>query len=111
MISKPPVFTKKYSDMMPLIPKKPQVYGIKIFKQQPDDPINNIIDALGKISRYDTATIIVPIKPIGDRFNRKAQRRAEGLYRNDKKYAEGQNIFVRILRAINPFKLVKFLAT
>ena len=109
IVDKPNIFARKYRDIMPLISKKPSVYNIKTFKQQPDDPINNLIDAMGKISRYDTASIIIPIKPVGDRFNKKAQRRAEGLYRNDKKYIDGENIFLRILKAINPFKLIKFL--
>jgi hypothetical protein len=109
IVDKPNFFARKYRDIMPIISKKPSVYNIKIFKQQPDDPINNLIDAIGKISRYDTASIIIPIKPVGDRFNRKAQKRAEGLYRNDKKYVDGENIFVRILKAINPFKFIKFL--
>ena len=94
---------------MPLVCKKPSVYNIKIFKQQPDDPINNLIDAIGKVSRYDTASIVIPIKPVGDWFNKKAQRRAEGLYRNDKKYIDGENIILMILKAINPFRLIKFL--
>ena len=77
MIEEPQLFAKKYRDIMPLIPKKPSVYNIKIFKQQPDDPTNNLIDAIGKISKYDTASIIIPIKPVGDRFNRKSQKRPE----------------------------------
>lgn len=84
----PKIFAKKYNNIMPLVPKKNPVYIVKTFKQQPDDPINNIIDAMGKISRYDTATIIMPIKPLGNRFNKKIQRRADGLYRNDIKYVK-----------------------
>jgi hypothetical protein len=58
------MFSKKYFDIMPLVPKKNQIYNIKIFKQQPDDPMNNLIDSMCKISKYDTATIIMPIKPL-----------------------------------------------
>ena len=95
---------------MPMQPKKDSVYNIKIFKQQPDDPTNNIIDAIGKISRYDTLSIVMPIKPVDNRFNKKAQKRAEGLYRNDKAYtAYNGNVFVRIINMINPFKLISFL--
>ncbi len=103
------MFSKKHRNIMPLTPKKNQVYTIKTFKQQPDDPINNIIDAMGKISRYDTATILMPIKPLGNRFNAKTQKRADGLYRNDIKYVEGANILLRILKALNPFRLLRFL--
>jgi len=94
---------------MPLVAKKSSVYNIKIFKQQPDDPINNVIDAIGKISRYDTASIVIPIKPVGNRFNTKAQKRAEGLYRNDKKFIGSGNIILNILKALNPLKILKFL--
>jgi len=110
-MSEPKMFSKKYRDVMPMIPKKNQVYNIKIFKQQPDDPLNNVIDAMWKISRYDTASIIIPIKPIGTRWNKKAQKRAEWLYRNDKTYADWSNIFLRILKALNPFHFVRFLVS
>ncbi|MEI8092062.1 MAG: hypothetical protein WCG98_07915 [bacterium] len=96
---------------MPLVPKKVQVYTIKTFKQQPDDPMNNVIDAIGKISRYDTATIIIPIKPLGNRFNRKTQRRSEGLYRNDKRYTDEGSVFVSFLKYVNPFHFIKFLVS
>jgi hypothetical protein len=76
-VAKPHFYSKKYWDIMPLVGKKEDVYNIKIFKQQPDDPINNLIDAMGKISRYDTVSIVMPIKPVGDWFNRKSQKWAE----------------------------------
>lgn len=109
VIETPKVFSKKYRDMMPLVPKKPSYYNIKMYKQQPDDPINNLIDAIGKISRYDTISIIMPIKPVGDWFNKRAQKRAEGLYRNDKTYTDNQSILIKILKRFNPFHLIKFL--
>ncbi|MFA5748326.1 MAG: hypothetical protein WC872_04435, partial [Candidatus Absconditabacterales bacterium] len=108
-IAQPRMFSKKYFDIMPLVPKKNQIYNIKIFKQQPDDPMNNLIDSMCKISKYDTATIIMPIKPLGNSFNKKAQKWAEGLYRNDKKYVDGNNVFKNILNSLNPFKLINFL--
>lgn len=108
-IESPKIFEKKYRNIMPLVPKKDQVYTIKTFKQQADDPINNVIDAMGKISRYDTATIIMATKPVGDRFNRKTQKRSEGLYRNDTRYVGGENGLVRFLKALNPFRILKFL--
>ena len=91
LVEAPKLFAKKYWDIMPMVCKKDSVYNIKLFKQQPDDPVNNIIDAIGKISQYDTASIIMPIKPVGDRFNKKAQKWAEGLYRNDKEYTQQQS--------------------
>ena len=79
---KPKFFKKKYSNIMPIKPKKDPIFNIKIYKQQPDDPINNIIDAIGKISRYDTVNIIIPIKPLGDSFNKKSQKAIDRLYKN-----------------------------
>ena len=109
-MQKPKFFKKKFYDIMPMQPKKEAVYNIKLFKQQPDDPTNNVIDAIGKVSRYDTLSIVMPIKPIGERFNKKAQKRAEGLYRNDKAYtAYNDNILIRILKILNPFALLRFL--
>lgn len=93
---------------MPLVPKKPSVYNIKLFKQQPDDPINNLINAIGKISTQDTVSIVMPIKPVGDWFNKKAQKWAEGLYRNDKKYTEPNYKLHSFLKSLNPFNLISF---
>ena len=108
-VETPKMFNRKYYDIMPLVPKKDQAYNIKIFKQQPDDPINNLIDAMGKISRDDTVTIVMPIKPIGDRFNKKAQKFAEGLYRNDRRYTDPNYKAKRFLAWLNPFHLLKVL--
>jgi len=80
--TKPKVFPRKYRNIMPLEPLKDTVYNIKTFKMQPDDPLNNIIDAMGKISRYDTVSIIIPIKPVGKRFNNKAKKIVDRLYKN-----------------------------
>ncbi|MEI7557382.1 MAG: hypothetical protein WCJ45_00575 [bacterium] len=74
---------------MPIKPKKDPVFNIKIYKQQADDPINNIIDAIGKISRYDTLNIVIPIKPLGDDFNKKSQKAIDRLYKNLPVYEHG----------------------
>ena len=91
---------------MPIKPKKDPVFNIKIFKQQADDPINNIIDAIGKISRYDTLNIVIPIKPLGDAFNRKSQKAADRLYKNLSVYEHGTGWRRYILM---PRKLIGFL--
>ncbi len=79
---KPKFFKRKYHDVIPIEPKKNSLYNIKTFKQQPDDPMNNIIDSIWKISRYDTLSIIIPIKPLGDWFNKKSQKAVDRLYKN-----------------------------
>lgn len=103
---KPKFFKKKYSDIMPIKPKKDPVFNIKIFKQQPDDPINNIIDAIGKISRYDTLNIIIPIKPLGDRFNKRSQQAASRLFK-ELPVNEWKNAWRTYI--IMPRKLIGFL--
>jgi hypothetical protein len=79
---KPKFFKRKYNEIIPIEPKKDPILNIKVFKQQPDDPMNNIIDAIGKVSRYDTLSIIFTIKPLGDKFNKKAQKAVDRLYKN-----------------------------
>lgn len=89
---------------MPLVPLKDTVYNIKTFKMQPDDPLNNVIDALGKISRYDTVSVIMPIKPVGKWFNTKAKKLLDKLYKNIdiSPMARRKYIFM-------PWKLLSFL--
>jgi len=108
-IEAPKLFKHKYYDIMPLVPKRPSVYNIKLFKQQPDDPINNLIDAIGKISKEDTVSVVMPIKPVGDWFNKKAQKWAEWLYRNDKKYTDPKYKLHSFLRNLNPFHWIGFI--
>lgn len=103
---KPKFFQKKYNDIIPIEPKKDPLYNIKTYKQQPDDPMNNIIDAIGKISRYDTLSIIIPIKPMGEEFNKKAQKAVDRLYKNLSLYESGNRWRKYILM---PRKLVGFL--
>ena len=81
-VKKPDPFQKKYSDIMPLEPEKDPVYTIKTFKQVPDDPINNVIDTMSKISIYDTVTAILVIKPEDSSYNAKRQKAADRLYKN-----------------------------
>lgn len=86
---RPRFFAKKHYDITVMETVKNPVFPIKTFKQMPDDPINNIIDTMGKMSTEDTFSIVMPIKPIGDKFNRKAKKRATGLYRKDNFYVKG----------------------
>lgn len=81
-VKKPDPFQRKYSDIMPLEPEKDPVYTIKTFKQIPDDPINNVIDTMSKVSIYDTVTAILVIKPEDSSYNAKRQKAADRLYKN-----------------------------
>lgn len=109
VVEQPKLFKKKYSDIMPLVPKKNSVYNIRLYKQMSDDPINNLIDAMAKVSRYDTVSIVVPIKPVGEWMNKKAQRWANGLYRNDKKYTDPNHKVKTFFSYLNPLKFLSLL--
>jgi accessory colonization factor AcfC len=47
-----------------------------------DDPINNIIDSMNNIAKSDTATVIMTIKPLPDKWNEKAKKQVDRLYKN-----------------------------
>ena len=47
-----------------------------------DDPINNLIDSMNNIAKSDTATVIMTIKPLSDRWNEKAKKQVDRLYKN-----------------------------
>ena len=68
--------------------------------------MNNIIDSIGKISRYDTLSIIMPIKPLGDRFNKRSQKAVDRLYKNLPIYGTNN---ARWTYFIMPWKLIGFL--
>ena len=67
---------------MPLETEKNGLYTIKMYKRHSDDPINNIIDAMRNISVYDTATVIMPIKPMPEQWSEDAQKKVDRLYKN-----------------------------
>ncbi|MFZ2150830.1 MAG: hypothetical protein WAZ12_04095 [Candidatus Absconditicoccaceae bacterium] len=81
-IKKPKFFGKKYSDITILGLKEDPVYTIKMFKLMPDDPINNLVDAMSKVQNTDTVTLLMPIKPEGSWFNTKMKKAADRLYKN-----------------------------
>ena len=105
-VAKPKPFQKKFYDILTLEPKRDPVYTIKTFKQMPDDPINNVIDTMSKVSVYDTVTSILTIKPESEGFNAKRQKAAERLYKWLDLYKTNwwhwSNLF-------NPIKIFKFL--
>ncbi len=64
IVKKPELFKKKHFDVMPLETQEEDCYTLKSFRRMGDDPINNLIDGLRNISKYDTANIIMTIKPL-----------------------------------------------
>ncbi len=81
-IKNPNTTSKKHYKIMPMQTSKQSVYTINLFKRMEDDPMNNIIDAMRNVSVYDTATVIMPMKPVWISWNNKAKRQVERLYKN-----------------------------
>lgn len=106
-IKRPKLFTKKYRDIMAIEPKKNPIYPIKIYKQLEDDPVNNLIDSISKIPKEDEFHVLLICKPVGKRYNKKAAKWADGLYRNDETYIQPVPFWKKVLLA--PVKFVKFL--
>lgn len=84
IIEEPNFFEKKHSDIIPLSTQLDDVYTIKMYKRATDDQINNVIDAMSNISRYDTASVIFTMKPAPESWNRTAQKKANLLYKDIK---------------------------
>ncbi len=82
-IEQPNFFSKKYDNIIPMEARKEGAYPIRIFKQLEDDPMNNVIDSIAKISEEDTFTVSLTIKPATEKFNQRAQKLAEALYKKD----------------------------
>lgn len=105
---KPDFFSKKYNSITVMATRKNSVFPIKTYKQMPDDPLNNIIDTMGKMSSEDTFSIVMPIKPIGEKFNKNAQKWARWLYRREKFYVQWwEHRIKKIL--LFPWSVVQFL--
>ncbi len=105
----PPNFKrKKYRDILAVEPKKNPMYPIRIFKQLEDDPLNNIVDSIAKVSPSDNVYILWNCKPIWNRFNKGAKKRATWLYRNDKTFVKPDPLRKRVL--MWPIRMIRFLS-
>jgi hypothetical protein len=76
------MFSKKHYKVMPLQSEKESIYTLKMYKKMNDDPINNLIDSLSNIPKYDTATLMLTIKPLSEKWNEKAKKQIDRLYKN-----------------------------
>lgn len=81
MCDKPRFFKKKYSDLSVLEPEKDVVYTIKNFKYMPDDPLNNLVDSVAKVSPEDTFHILYILKPMDEKHNRRVKKFADALFK------------------------------
>lgn len=80
---------------------------MKTFKLLEDDPMNNVLDTMAKLSPEDTVTMQIIIKPTGEWFNEKAKKRAEGLYRNDKRFVAPESVWRKVI--LFPRKMFGFM--
>ena len=102
---KPKYFSKKYSDVQVLEATKDPLYTIKLYKNMPDDPINNILDSMSKVSEEDTVSIVLVAKPESSAFNSRREIAADRLYKNLDLYEEHR---WNLKNLINPFKWLEF---
>jgi len=93
--------SKKKNEIMPLSSKKASVFPIRTFKQLEDDPINNILDTISKISWEDELTILMTLRPYKDKFNKQAKIMADKLYKREITYDQKFNPFSVIIKPIN----------
>lgn len=82
--TRPQYFSKKYSEVGLLEPEKDIVYTIKTFKYMPDDPLNNLVDSVAKVSSEDTFHILMILKPLWDKHNKRVKYFADALYKKQK---------------------------
>ncbi len=102
----PKFFSRKYNDIIPMHPMKANVFPVRTFKQLEDDPMNNVLDAMWKLSNEDTFTIFTTIKPEWSHFNVKAQEYATALYKKDESVMLHTPLWKKI---IFPWKFFDFL--
>ena len=107
-VATPKFFRKKYTDVQVLETKKDPLYTIKLFKNIPDDPINNILDSMWKVSTEDTVSIVLVTKPESWNFNARRQIAADRLYKNLDLYEMKRWHWKNL---INPFKWIQFAIT
>lgn len=105
-VSKPKFFKKKFSDIQVFETQKDPLYTIKLYKNIPDDPINNIIDSMWKVSADDTVSIVLVAKPELSNFNSRRQIAADRLYKNLDIYEVKRRHWKNLL---NPLKILEFL--
>ena len=104
-VARPNFFKRKFSDIQVLETTKDPLYTIKLYKNIPDDPINNIIDSMWKVWVEDTVSIVLVAKPEKSTFNVRRQIAADRLYKNLDLYEMKRWHWKNL---INPFKWVEF---
>jgi len=104
-VKRPKIFAKKHHNLMPMQPMKEPVYPVRVFKQMEDDPMNNVVDSIAKVSPEDTFTMLLTVKPEKHMFNERAQKIAEALYKKDESVLKSWPLWKKLL----PWNLFSFL--
>jgi hypothetical protein len=86
---------------MPLKTIKNNMFPIRTFKQLEDDPINNILDTISKVSPEDELTILMTLRPYRDKFNQQAKVMADKLYKREIRYDQKINLLSVIFKPIS----------
>ena len=94
-------YKHKYISVMPMKTIKNNVFPIRTFKQLEDDPINNILDSISKISNEDQVTILMSLRPYKDKFNKLAKQMADKLYKREITYDQKFSIKDVILKPLS----------
>ena len=105
-VARPKFFTKKYYDVQVLETTKDPLYTIKLYKNMPDDPLNNILDSMGKVAPTDTVSVILVSKPESQSINTRRQVAADRLYKNLDIY---ETNWRNLKNLLNPLKFFNFL--
>jgi len=91
---------KKYIDIIPLNLIKNSVFPLRTFRQLEDDPINNILDTISKISQEDEISILITLRPNSKNFNKEAKIMADKLYKREVKYDQKFEL-INLIKPIN----------
>ena len=95
-------FPKKLkNDIITLKTKKSAIFPIRTFKQLEDDPMNNILDTISKVSPEDDVTILMTLRPYKDKFNKQAKIMADKLFKREITYDQKFNPLSIILKPLN----------
>ena len=62
-------------------PEKDVVYTIKNYKYMPDDPLNNLVDSVAKVASEDTFHILMILKPMDEKHNKRVKKFADALFK------------------------------
>lgn len=81
LVDRPNFVQKQYNNLSVLEPARDTAYTIKTFKYMPDDPLNNIVDSIAKVSSEDTFHVLMVLKPAGKKHNTKMKKFADALFK------------------------------